>query len=278
MILLNKENLTTWPANAVYIGRGTVYGNPYSIGEHGDRGQVCDLYENRLRYCVAQHDPVMLTALLALKAESQLVCHCKPARCHGSSIIMAWEDLQRTGLPPRKDSFTYAGIGSRQTPPEILDRMTRTASRLLRYGYKLNSGGARGADTAFERGADGHANIFLPWPGFEKHSSPLNQPSRDAENIASVVHPAWHRLSFEIRKLLARNTHQVLGLDLKTRVDFVVCYTPDGAETHHERGPDTGGTGQAIALASIWGIPVFNFARSNAGDRLLAHLKRLRSA
>jgi predicted Rossmann fold nucleotide-binding protein DprA/Smf involved in DNA uptake len=47
-------------------------------------------------------------------------------------------------------SLTYAGIGSRQTPPDVLRRMTRYAQRLQELGWVLRSGGAAGADTTFQ--------------------------------------------------------------------------------------------------------------------------------
>lgn len=167
----------------------------------------------------------------------------------------------------------YAGIGSRKTPADQLERMTRAAVRLARIGYTLRSAGADGADTAFERGAGSRKEIFLPWSGFNgHHGATLVSPTRDAEAIASSVHPAWDRLSFAARKLMARNTHQVLGADCAQPCRFVLCWTPDGAESEADRGFATGGTGQAIALASRRGIPVFNFARADAGERLLLFL------
>lgn len=48
---------------------------------------------------------------------------------------------------------------------------------------------------------------------------------------------------------MARNSYQILGPDLRTPADFVVCWTPDGSETEDQRTPLTGRTGQAIALA-----------------------------
>ncbi len=62
---------------------------------------------------------------------------------------------------------SYAGIGSRETPAEILMYMTRIASFLESKGYTLFSGGASGADTAFEIGVSnsGNKKIFLPWEG-----------------------------------------------------------------------------------------------------------------
>lgn len=47
-------------------------------------------------------------------------------------------------------NMTYAGVGSRETPPEILAEMTKIANELAAKKYKLQSGGAIGADMAFE--------------------------------------------------------------------------------------------------------------------------------
>lgn len=58
----------------------------------------------------------------------------------------------------------YAGIGSRRTPPAILSMMEDVAEELARRGWFLRSGGAEGADLAFERGCDragGEKEIFL---------------------------------------------------------------------------------------------------------------------
>lgn len=169
---------------------------------------------------------------------------------------------------------TYAGIGSRHAPPDILERMTVAAGRLARTGYTLRSGGAEGADTAFELGAGDMKEIYLPWRGFNNNPSPLHPPSSEAFDLAASFHPGWHRLSPAAKKLMARNSHQVLGADLKSPSGFVVCWTPDGAETEAQRGPKTGGTGQAIAIAGRHGIPVFNLARPDAGERLLAFIKK----
>ncbi len=268
MQILNRKNLNDWPPGSIYIGRGTVFGNPYVIGEHGDRDQVCEQYADRMAYRVSQGDPAMLTALLGLKADSRLVCSCAPLRCHGTEVEHAWRRLAETGLPPKEISMTYAGIGSRKTPPDQLARMTEAAVRLARMGYTLRSGGAGGADTAFEQGAGAQKEIFLPWPGFNGRRSVFVEPTQEAMEVAACLHPAWNKLSPAVRKLMARNTHQILGADCRTPSDFVIAWTPDGAESEAERGPATGGTGQAIALASRWGIPVFNFARADAGVRL----------
>ena len=51
-------------------------------------------------------------------------------------------------------SFTYAGIGSRSTPPEVQAVMRTLANNLEYTGFTLRSGGAKGADSAFEHGVE----------------------------------------------------------------------------------------------------------------------------
>lgn len=169
--------------------------------------------------------------------------------------------------------MTYAGIGSRKTPPETIGRMVAAAERLARMGYTLRSGGADGADVAFERGADVQKEIYLPWADFNSNPSGFYPPLPEAFDIAASLHPAWDRLSHAAKKLMARNSHQILGADLRSPSRFVICWTPCGAECESDRTSATGGTGQAITLASRHGIAVFNLAKPDAGERLLAFLK-----
>ncbi|GIW31485.1 MAG: DNA-protecting protein DprA [Meiothermus sp.] len=166
----------------------------------------------------------------------------------------------------------YAGIGSRQTPPNTLALMKRVASRLAELGWTVRSGGAVGADQAFEAGAlqvRGAVEVFLPWPGYNGYKkAALTAPSPEAIRLAADLHPAWSRLSSGVQKLMGRNSHQILGVNLNTPVAFVLCWTPDGAESEAECGVETGGTGQAIRLASRYGVPVFNLYRPDALSRL----------
>jgi predicted Rossmann-fold nucleotide-binding protein len=48
---------------------------------------------------------------------------------------------------------TYAGIGSRETPQNILARMEQLGRRLAEQGLVLRTGNCRGADQAFAHGA-----------------------------------------------------------------------------------------------------------------------------
>lgn len=149
------------------------------------------------------------------------------------------------------DNRRYAGIGSRETPKDVQIKMEEIAERLSLLGYVLYSGGADGADAAFERGAN-HKKIFLPWKDFNGRLEDGNEYVVPPKNLEFVnrFHPNPSGLTSGGLSLMSRNTYQVLGPDLKSPVDFVLCWTKDGKAS--------GGTGQAIRIATHYKIPVFN--------------------
>lgn len=157
----------------------------------------------------------------------------------------------------------YAGIGNRNAPEHILKTCKDVSNALSLLGYTCRSGGAIGCDRAFSNGSVSN-EIFLP-----------NDVIPDlAFTIASRYHPYWISLKQYTRKLMARNSLIILGKDLKTPVDFVVCYAHDGCETYNEYlNGKISGTGLAIAIADFYNIPVFNIANSNWIERLEQILK-----
>lgn len=168
----------------------------------------------------------------------------------------------------------YTGVGSRQTPAPVLALMRGLAVHLAQHGYTLRSGGANGADTAFEAGAHaGSAEIYLPWAGFnERHGSRYLVMRGDplwerATALATAVHPFWSNLSNGARALHARNVFQVLGRDLETPSKFLLCWTPCGGDGVRTTGYSTGGTRTAIVIAEQFHVPVFNLAQRDALDR-----------
>jgi len=107
----------------------------------------------------------------------------------------------------------------------------------------LRSGGAIGADTAFESGAT-NKEIFKP-----------NDATTEAIELASTVHPAWYACNDYVRKLHGRNAQIILGRELNSPVEFVICYTAD--EEH-------GGTSLGIKIAKKFNIPVYNLFKEEA--------------
>ncbi len=140
----------------------------------------------------------------------------------------------------------YAGIGSRKTPKNILAMMTAIAIGKRSNDCILRSGGADGADTAFEEGAGDQKEIYLATTAdTPTHFGP---PSYDAIELSAKYHPAWSKCSPFTKLLHGRNAHIILGRDLKTPVNIVICWT--------EGGKGGGGTGQGIRIANGYGIEV----------------------
>lgn len=77
----------------------------------------------------------------------------------------------------------------------------------------------------------------------------------ETERIASEVHPAWDKCNEWARGMHSRNCHQILGYDLQSPVDAVICWTPNGKIQ--------GGTATAIRIALKYNIPVFNLGVSD---------------
>ena len=176
---------------------------------------------------------------------------------------------------------SYAGIGSRVTPEVIMDDMEQFAFIASKY-LILRSGSAPGADSAFEKGCSkggGAMEIFLPWKNFSGNTSTYFEPSKDAFEIASGIIPHFKYVSRPVKLLFARNMHQILGENLDTPVDFVLCWTEDGAETEEQYSPKTtGGTGVAIVLASKLDIPVYNLCTPDRLVDVYEHLSHNRKS
>ena len=167
----------------------------------------------------------------------------------------------------------YTGIGSRETPDEVLEIMSDVAYILSDYGYTLRSGAANGADSAFEFGcicSVGKREIYLPWEGFNNNSSNLYHISDEAFAIAEKHHPSWNLLREDAKKLHARNTYQILGYQVNHPSLFVICYAH----------PQKGGTLQALRISRIYNIPVINLYKEYLSideilDKVLIKRKKL---
>jgi hypothetical protein len=178
----------------------------------------------------------------------------------------------------REPAHAYAGIGSRATPAEVLALMEALGERLAGERWLLRTGLSPGADQAFYRGAlvnGGDVELYLPWPGFQADARmdlegasvrELPQPSAAACVLARRFHENWDTLAPHARQLLARDAHEVLGADLETPAQLLVCWTADGSRDGEELYGD--GTGQALRIASERGIPVLNLARAEDVEAL----------
>jgi hypothetical protein len=80
------KNLILWAERegcAVRVDRGSRYGNPFVLGEDGDRDEVCDAYEQ----AYLPRKPSITKKIKEGALEGKvLICHCYPQRCHGDCL------------------------------------------------------------------------------------------------------------------------------------------------------------------------------------------------
>ena len=76
----------SFSCTAVNIMRGHKYGNPFIIGKDGDRDEVCDKYEKYANEKFTDEE-----VKLDLRGKD-LVCCCKPLRCHGDYLLRRAND------------------------------------------------------------------------------------------------------------------------------------------------------------------------------------------
>lgn len=77
--VLNKR-FNGVPEGAVYIGRGSRWGNPFKIGRDGTRDEVITKYAE-------WYETSGLDAFLHEIQGKNLVCWCAPQRCHGHFLL-----------------------------------------------------------------------------------------------------------------------------------------------------------------------------------------------
>ena len=82
--VLNKYHFVAnkIPKDAVNIMRPGKWGNPFAIGrDGGSRAVVCDMYDVWIL-----NETTLLKDLHELRGKD-LLCCCKPARCHGDTLL-----------------------------------------------------------------------------------------------------------------------------------------------------------------------------------------------
>lgn len=97
--MIRIENKKTYRGEGVYIGRPSLLGNPFKIGEHGTREEVIQRYRawlwQQINLRGAVYRELERLAAKAKNGDLVLICWCKPASCHGDVIKSAVEWVNR---------------------------------------------------------------------------------------------------------------------------------------------------------------------------------------
>jgi hypothetical protein len=73
----------------VYIGRPSIWGNPFEIGKHGTREEVIAKYRQHLK-----NDPLLMDRIMELDGKV-LGCWCAPQACHGDVLLEVIGDIKK---------------------------------------------------------------------------------------------------------------------------------------------------------------------------------------
>lgn len=297
---IEHDSAQDWSYYGYWIDENTLF---LYTGKHPKKNNKNPLYNKRDKYLVKSNLPFTLGSYPSLKKviigyetdqdaafAKELAEHCNETiseyykgQTHRKSNQLsrdvtkqeqAFIDKIYSYRPENKrnGAIYYAGIGSRETPADVLDVLGKVADTL--DFTTLRSGRADGADTAFERGTLGYRELYEP----ENIDNNDFGNAKQAIEIARAIHPTPQYLTDGSWKLnlQARNSYQVLGKDLKTPSDFIICYAQYRTKTTRNgyKYQTRGGTGQAIRLALSKGIPVVNLADN---PKLLKALQNAKS-
>ncbi|ADQ52943.1 DprA-like DNA recombination-mediator protein [Aeromonas phage PX29] len=142
-------------------------------------------------------------------------------------------------------------VGTRFPPSQIAGIASKIGRNLSDKGFIGRSGGAIGMDQAWLSDYDPSlCEIYRP---DDKGINVLNFDNFfEAEEMVKRIIPHFEYLDFYSQWLHTRNAYQVLGRDLNTPSDFLLCYAPVRNKVVQ------GGTRTAFVLARRNGIPVYN--------------------
>lgn len=157
----------------------------------------------------------------------------------------------------------FAGIGPRDTPQDVLERMAHMGHMFAEAGWIGVSGYADGADQAWlSKVPFEQQEVWLPWNSYNgatEYKDPHGRFHRvrighDIHAVAKNCYAGdWNGLSNGAHLLFARNVAIIARDTLDTPVDLVVYWQSEQGE----RKP-YGGTNHAVRVAKAIDVPCFN--------------------
>lgn len=149
---------------------------------------------------------------------------------------------------------TYCATGNMEIGMKVKNILVEIGRVLALNGYTLRSGGAPGAESAFEEGCDsvgGKKEIYLPFEGYNNKTTGVVTDMTNEEEaikIAQRYYLLWFKLSNKVKQMLTRYSWAVLGRNLDDPVDFVIAYIREDGKT----------TEQVVRVANGSNITVYN--------------------
>ena len=102
--VLNKHK-SGIPSGAVYVGRGSAFGNPFQIPRDGDREEVIE----KFRLWLKTQPKLIERVKLELRGRD-LVCYCSPQACHGNILMAIANNETYVPAEPKPRKRTQQGL------------------------------------------------------------------------------------------------------------------------------------------------------------------------
>ena len=207
-----------------------------------------------------------------------------PGMTHLSPFTKAERNTYKSGC--------YAGIGTRgnkgKLPKGVKEKLAKIAKSLEKQGLTLRTGEGVGSDAAFKNAVKDSSKrkVYTKYHAAKNtwgegktstgpqafkimvHTLPDVNDHVVLKNGKLKVKNSGNDVKTTTKQLYARNCFQILGGNLKSPVDFIVCYSP-----LDEDGNPTPGTRYSLYLAKLMNIPVFNLAEEGAEEKFLEWMK-----
>lgn len=92
-VVVNEKNRPKNNIGVVYVGRPSVFGNPFRIGLDGNRAEVIQKFEKYARERISR-DALFREQVKALHGRT-ISCWCKPLACHGDILARLADELNQ---------------------------------------------------------------------------------------------------------------------------------------------------------------------------------------
>lgn len=197
-LLLNKHRDP--PGDAIYIGRGSPWGNPYKRDENNTKEDVIKLHTS-----LVLSNPAMIRDIHKLLRGNDLICFCSPLSCHGDLLLSIANE-------PMFDwsADMYAGY----------EVTSKADSRFSALFARLSDG--RTIEEAYQLDIKGYRSRGNDWR-LGKGRPPLRDISSDL--LYRSYYLLWKRWSIENPKLIhelylsARPTNILVDRFAKTPIN-----------------------------------------------------------
>lgn len=150
---------------------------------------------------------------------------------------------------------TFAACGEWELPEDVMAELTAIAEELLQEKYIMRLDGNPGACEAFLNACEYEEDmeLYIPWENFNDHETGHHKVTAGALEQAFLHHPDWTQVGDEDARLeIGRYSYLILGKDLKSPCDFLICYSDQGKAESDD-------IAQVIRIADSNLIPVFDF-------------------